>query len=146
VIPNREFIPNPVVTRNEEAEQYDPGERGRSHPALVDPCSHKSCAESRDGSQNEAGQLHCERKIEGDFGLMVVWPQGAQSQIYHGGDKKPGDQGRNDGAQGLQDRMAAGARIKLSVWQRYSFHISLIIVLQLEYESRIFHPWYPSPR
>jgi hypothetical protein len=89
------------VTRNEKAKQYDPSECGRSHPAPVDPCGHKSCAESRDRSQNEPGELHRKRKIEGDFGLMVVWPQGAERQIYDGGDKEPGDQGCDDGASDL---------------------------------------------
>ena len=38
-------------------------------------------AERRDGSQDEPGELHCEGKIEGGFGLVIVRPGGAQRQI-----------------------------------------------------------------
>ena len=75
------IYPKQVVIRNEETKQYDSGERGRSHPALANPCGHKSRAERRGGSQSEPGELHCKGKIEGGFGLVVVWPQARSARF-----------------------------------------------------------------
>src|SRR5262249_11100028 len=129
MIPNRKFVPNSVVARNKETKQYDSGQQGRSHPAFGNPRGYKSCAERRDGPQNEPREFHRKRKIKGDLSLVVVWPQGAQRQIYDGGDKEPGEQGCNDGAKDLEDRMATAECFVLSVWQGCCFHISLVVVL-----------------
>ena len=75
------------------------------------------------------GKLHCEGKIEGGFGLMIVRPGGAQGQIQDGGDKDPRDQGGENSANRPEGRMSVGGPIGLRIYRGYCFHISLIVVL-----------------
>ena len=117
MIPNRKFAPEQVVIRNEETKQDGSREHGRSHPALSNPRGDKSGREGRDGSQGQPGELHCEGKIEGGFGLMIVRPGDAQGQIQDGGDKDPRGQGGENSANRLEGRMGVGGAIGLGMYR-----------------------------